>query len=214
MHDKERKSMVENQLRARGINDRRVLTAMEKIERHLFVNPSDVSYAYEDRPLMTQSGQTISQPYIVALMTQELWLKGDEKVLEIGTGSGYQTAILAELSKEVYSIERMEELTSRAELALKVLKYDNIRLMTGDGTEGWIDEAPFDRILITAAAPKIPNSLFKQLEIGGRMIVPVGGRFMQDMKLIVRKLDNKMQVLDKGRCVFVPLIGSEGWKDD
>ncbi len=214
MFESERSAMVRHQLRRRGIIDERVLEAMEKVERHLFVSEEDRDCAYEDRPLLIEAGQTISQPYIVALMTQNLWLAGDEKVLEIGTGSGYQTAILAELAGEVYSIERIPKLSKRASKILEKLKYNNIKLKVGDGTLGWLEAAPFDRILVTAAAPQVPRTLFKQLGVGGRMVVPVGSMYSQELNLVIKRSDCGMEVLRCGGCIFVPLVGNEGWKVD
>jgi len=203
--------MIKQQLKQRGIVDERVLAAMSKIERHLFVNKSDVDLAYDDRPLGIGCGQTISQPLMVAIMTETLALKGDESILEIGTGSGYQTAILAELAKEVFTIERVKPLQQKAKTVLKELNYNNIQYKVGDGTIGWEDKAPFDRIVVTAAAPETPLRLFSQLGIGGRMVVPVGVRYSQELKLILKMEDGEMKVMDRGGCIFVPLIGEEGW---
>ena len=206
--------MVKQQLESRGITDQRLLDAMRKIERHLFVNKRDEVFAYDDRPLQIGSGQTISQPYMVAIMTEILDLKGEERIIEIGTGSGYQTAILAELGKEVFTIERIDVLLNRAKKILINLNYNNIEFKVGDGTIGWKEKAPFDRIIITAAAPNIPEMLFDQLAVGGRMVVPVGKRFHQDLKLIVRMQDGEQMVMSRGGCLFVPLIGEDGWQND
>ncbi|MDP8239166.1 MAG: protein-L-isoaspartate(D-aspartate) O-methyltransferase [Candidatus Hatepunaea meridiana] len=206
--------MVKQQLESRGITDQRLLDAMRKIERHLFVNKRDEVFAYDDRPLQIGSGQTISQPYMVAIMTEILDLKGEERIIEIGTGSGYQTAILAELGKEVFTIERIDVLLNRAKKILINLNYNNIEFKVGDGTIGWKEKAPFDRIIITAAAPNIPEMLFDQLAVGGRMVVPVGKRFHQDLKLIVRMQDGEQKVMSRGGCLFVPLIGEDGWQND
>ena len=211
MVDERLSVMVKQQLKQRGIIDERALSAMSKIERHLFVNKSDVDLAYDDRPLGIGCGQTISQPLMVAIMTEILALKGDETILEIGTGSGYQTAILAELVKEVYTIERMKPLQRKAKAVLKELNYSNIHYKVGDGTIGWTEKAPFDSIIVTAAAPEIPLSLFNQLAVGGRMVVPVGVRYSQELKLILKLEDGEMSVIDRGACIFVPLIGEEGW---
>ncbi|MFH0765415.1 MAG: protein-L-isoaspartate(D-aspartate) O-methyltransferase, partial [Calditrichota bacterium] len=181
---------------------------------HLFVNAQDREEAYQDRPLFIAAGQTISQPYIVALMTQTLGLTGEEKVLEIGTGSGYQTAILAELALEVYTIERIPELSERARQLFKSLKHQNVHFKIGDGSQGWAEESPFDRIIITAAAPKAPPTLLAQLRIGGRWGAPIGGRLAQELTLIIKKASGETQVINRGGCVFVPLIGQEGWSGD
>lgn len=214
MFEELRQAMVKRQLMERGIDDPRVIAAMKQIERHLFVNAKDREEAYQDRPLFIAAGQTISQPYIVALMTQTLRLTGEEKVLEIGTGSGYQTAILAELAKEVWTIERIPELSDRAQRIFKSLKYQNVHFKIGDGTKGWVEESPFNRIIITAAAPKAPPSLLAQLTIGGRLVAPIGGRLTQELTLILKKTKGETQVISRGGCVFVPLIGQEGWKGD
>ena len=206
--------MVRSQLLARGITDAGVLDAMRKIERHRFVSEPDELFAYEDRPVSIGLGQTISQPFMVALMTQTLGLTGSERVLEIGTGSGYQTAILAELAEVVYTIERLEPLQKQARRVLDRLEYRNIHYRIGDGTIGWFENAPYDRILISAAAPKVPEKLFQQMSVGGRMVAPIGGRFTQELTLIVKKAGGTMKLIAKGGCVFVPLIGQNGWKDD
>jgi len=206
--------MVRHQLEARGIGDRRVLSAMRKIERHLFVAEKDDPFAYDDRPLNIGFFQTISQPYIVAYMTQVLELKGDERILEIGTGSGYQTAILAELGKEVFTIERIGALQDKAKEVLKRLNYDNIHYSHGDGSIGLLEHAPFDCIMITAAAPDIPDVLYGQLAPGGRMVVPVGGKLHQNLKLVRKTRDGRQKVESHFGCLFVPLIGEDGWKDD
>ncbi len=214
MFETERESMVRHQLEGRGIIDRRVLDAMRMVERHLFVNEDDRPYAYEDRPIPIGSGQTISQPFMVALMTQTLSLAGDERVLEIGTGSGYQTAILAELAQDVFTVERIAGLQVHAKRCLDPLNYTNIHYKTGDGTLGWSSQAPFDRILVTAAAPRVPQKLFEQLKIAGRMVVPVGGRLSQELDLVLKKTGGKMQVMHRGGCIFVPLVGKDGWERD
>ena len=199
------------ELREKGIRDERVLSAMEKVPRHLFVLPECLFAAYDDRPLPIGLGQTISQPYIVALSTEALELSGEEKVLEIGTGSGYQTAILAELAKEVFTVERLPELSFEAQERLRRLGYTNVHFRVGDGTKGWPEEAPFPAILVTAAAPKVPKSLFSQLAEGGRMVIPVGGRFHQDLWL-VRKVGGEPVYEHLCPVTFVPLIGEEGFR--
>lgn len=199
-----RKQMVDSQIRARGIKDPRVLAAMLKVKRHLFV-PSDKRHlAYEDFPLPIGEGQTISQPYIVALMTELLALKGTEKILEIGTGSGYQAAILAELAREVYTIEIMEPLARQSEGLLKELNYRNIRVKNGDGFLGWPEFSPFDRIIVTCAPGKIPPPLLEQLAEGGRLVIPVG-TYWQDLKL-VRKTKDGFKEEDILSVRFVPML--------
>ncbi len=205
-----RRRMVSEQLVPKGVKDDRVLSAMSRVPRHLFVSSGMEYQAYEDRPLQVGFGQTISQPLIVAMMTEELQLAGAERVLEIGTGSGYQAAILAELVKEVYSIERLADLSKRARGVLSSLKYDNIKLKVGDGTLGWLEEAPFDRIIVTAGAPCVPEALQEQLEDGGMLVIPVGNRDLQRLEVIKRKgkIFNKRVVT---HCRFVKLVGDQGW---
>lgn len=211
---RQRKKMVDSQIRSRGVRDERVLKAMEKIPRHLFVEPALEDQAYYDTPLPIGEGQTISQPYMVALMTEAMNLTGKEKVLEIGTGSGYQTAILAELAEQVFSIERIASLASQARKILDTLKYFNVAIRVGDGTLGWREEAPFDAIIVTAGAPHIPRPLVEQLAIGGRLVIPVGGRFTQELYRVTRLSadpeDVKKEAL--GGCRFVDLIGEHGWR--
>jgi protein-L-isoaspartate(D-aspartate) O-methyltransferase len=209
---KARDRMVESQLISRGINDPRVLEAMRKVSRHLFVDEALQDQAYSDHPLPIADKQTISQPYIVALMTESLQLKGHEKVLEIGTGSGYQAAILAELAARVFSVERLPGLAHRANQMLQKLGYRNVIVRVSDGTLGWPDEAPFDGILVTAGAPKVPQSLIDQLAIGGRMVVPVGGRVSQDLILVERTAEGSRET-DLGGVRFVDLVGKHGWED-
>jgi len=203
--------MVEIQLVPRGIEDERVLKAFLKVPRHEFVLPEEIDSAYGDFPLGIGSGQTISQPYMVACMTEYLALKGDERVLEIGTGSGYQAAILAELAKEVYTVERVHALAQSADSRLKRLGYKNIKVKSADGTLGWPEEAPFDAIIITAAAPEVPKALLKQLNKGGRLVAPVGSRMTQTLRIITKK-SGRARSTDGCPCVFVPLIGEQGWK--
>lgn len=206
------KRMVEEQLIPRGIKNERVLEAFRKIERHKFVPQELAASAYADYPLPIGEGQTISQSYIVALMTESLGLTGEEKVLEIGTGSGYQTAILSQLAKEVYSIERLEILAKKAEEKLKAMGYANIKLRCGDGTLGWPEEAPFDRIIITAAGPRIPLPLSEQLKEGGKIILPLGENSIQLLTL-AEKRKGKLEFSEICKCVFVPLLGKYGCKD-
>jgi protein-L-isoaspartate(D-aspartate) O-methyltransferase len=211
--ERERQRMVEDQLLRRGIHDDRVLEAMGRVRRHLFVPENHRISAYEDRPLSIDEGQTISQPYMVAIMTQSLGLTGGERVLEIGTGSGYQTAVLAELSREVFTIERIPVLMERARKVLQDLGYENISYLTGDGSKGWPENAPFDGILVTAGAPEIPDRLKSQLAEGGRLVIPTGPRFSQILYKITRRGD-RFSEEDITGCVFVPLVGDYGWKDE
>jgi len=211
-YKKLRERMVREQFIARGIADQRVLAAFYKVEREKFV-PSEVrDNAYQDFPLSIGEGQTISQPYMVALMTQSLELKGNERVLEIGTGSGYQTAILAELARKVYSVERMRTLAERARKLLEKLGYSNVKILLGDGTLGWEESSPYDRILVTAGAKEIPQPLTDQLEEEGVMIIPVGNSYSQDLR-VVRKRKNRIKTARVEKCVFVPLIGKYGWDE-
>lgn len=204
--------MVRDQLIPRGINDLKVLAAMRTVPRHLFVEEALWGEAYNDYPVPIGERQTISQPYIVALMTQALELKGQEKVLEIGTGSGYQTAILAELSKKVFSIERIRPLFQKARRIIDQLKYFKVMLKVNDGTQGWLEESPFDAIMVTAAAPDIPAPLLEQLALNGRMVIPVGDRYSQALKKII-KTEEGFQEEDLGGVRFVSLIGEHGWRD-
>jgi len=207
--EKKRKVMVHEQIQERGVEDRRVLEAMEKVPRHEFVPEEYRRFAYEDSPLPIGEGQTISQPYIVALMTECLGLKGEEKVLEVGTGSGYQAAILSELVKEVYTIEILEPLAKRAEELLQKLGYRNVKVKCGDGYLGWEEYAPFDGIIVTCAPDHIPEPLIEQLAEGGRMVIPVGEiPFSQVLKLI-RKKEGKLTVQNVVPVRFVPMIGEE-----
>jgi protein-L-isoaspartate(D-aspartate) O-methyltransferase len=210
--NKAREKMVREQLVPRGIHDPRVLAAMGKVPRHLFVEEPLWGEAYNDYPMPIGERQTISQPYIVALMTQALGLDGHEKVLEIGTGSGYQTAILAELSYKVYSIERIRSLFQRARRILDQLKYFNVVIKVSDGTQGWPEEAPFEALIITAASPDIPEPLLEQLAPNGRMIIPVGDRYSQTLKKIT-KTETGFEEEDLCGVRFVSLIGEHGWKD-
>ncbi len=211
---RQRKKMVDSQIRSRGIGDERVLRAMEKIPRHLFVDEGLIDQAYNDSPLPIGEKQTISQPYIVAIMTEALELKGPEKVLELGTGSGYQAAILAELAERVYTIERIAPLAQKARKLLESLNYYNVVIRVGDGTYGWREESPFDAILVTAGSPSIPRTLVEQLAIGGRLVIPVGGRYSQSLIKLTRLSQNPDDVKkeDLGGCRFVNLIGEYGWK--
>ncbi len=212
---KQRARMIETQLMARGIADASVLKAMETVPRHLFVDEGLIDQAYSDNPLPIGEKQTISQPYIVALMTQGLEVKKNDRVLEIGTGSGYQAAILAQLADRVFSIERIAALASRARRIFDQLNYYNVAIRVGDGSYGWKEEAPFDAIITTAAAPGVPKYLIEQLVVGGRLIVPVGGRDVQTLYKWTRLSENITDIKkeDLGGCRFVSLIGESGWKE-
>ncbi len=194
-----------------GIRDPKVLDAFRKVPRHVFLDEALWPQAYDDHPLPIGEKQTISQPYMVALMTEALQLKGTEKVLEIGTGSGYQAAILAELADRVYTIERVPALAKRARRTLDLLRYTNIVTRIGDGTQGYLDESPFSAIIVTAAAPDAPDPLLKQLEIGGRLIIPIGDEQLQDLILYVKDGDDRYHEENYGGCRFVKLIGEHGW---
>ncbi|MDG1844630.1 MAG: protein-L-isoaspartate(D-aspartate) O-methyltransferase [Nitrospinaceae bacterium] len=209
----QRRKMVEKQILGRGIKDLSVMEVLSRVPRHLFVNSSLQHRAYGDCPLPIGENQTISQPYIVALMTQVLDLKGGERVLEIGTGSGYQTAILAELASHVFTIERVKPLVKKTKELLEGLKYKNIVFKTFDGTYGWRDQSPFDAILISAATPSIPKSLIEQLADKGRLVAPVGERESQDL-IVLNKNGNKVMERKIGSCKFVPLIGKFAWSEE
>jgi protein-L-isoaspartate(D-aspartate) O-methyltransferase len=212
-YEEERLAMVEEQLRRRGISEPRVLEAMGSVPRHLFVPPEYRSSAYEDRPLPIGEGQTISQPFMVAIMTQSLRLQGSERVLEIGTGSGYQTAVLARMAQSVYTMERLPELIQHAQETLTGLGYRNISFRIGDGSKGWLEEAPFDGILVTAGAPETPRVLKEQLAEGGRLLIPIGPRYSQTLYRITRNGDQFTEE-DITGCVFVPLVGDFGWQEE
>ena len=210
---KARLKMVEEQIVSRGIKDPRLIAAMKKIPRHLFVEEALQSQAYTDHPLPIGEKQTISQPYMVALMTEALLLTGRERVLEIGTGSGYQTAILAELSEKVFSVERIRPLAIRARKLLYELGYFNVEIKIFDGTFGWMEESPFDAILVTAGSPDIPETLIDQLAMGGKLVIPVGDAFVQDL-FRVTKTEGGVKKEDLGGCRFVKLIGKYGWENE
>jgi len=205
-----REKMVKQQLVLRGISDSRVLAAMGKVPRDRFVGKDQKHLAYADRPLPIGYGQTISQPYIVALMTEALELEPENKVLEIGTGSGYQAAILAEIVKKVYTIEKIEALINQAKKILEDLGYDNVVSKVHDGTQGWPEHAPFDAILVTAGAPSVPSPLMDQLAEGGRMLIPVGDETLQELIKVTKK-NGKSKEERLGGCRFVPLVGKDGW---
>jgi protein-L-isoaspartate(D-aspartate) O-methyltransferase len=207
-----REDMVERQIAARGIRDRRVLDAMREIPRDRFVDPALADRAYEDSPLTIGIGQTISQPYIVALMSEALGLVGTERVLEIGTGSGYGAAVLGRLAREVYTVERHPALADRAAWRLAGLGFCNVHVTVGDGTLGLPEQAPFEAVVVTAAGPRVPPALLDQLAIGGRIVIPVGEH--QDHQRLIR-IDRRSRVqyqaTDLGGVAFVPLVGAEGW---
>jgi len=205
--------MVEEQIISRGIKDPKLIDAMEKVPRHLFVEEALQSQAYNDHPLPIGEKQTISQPYMVALMTEALQLTGKEKILEIGTGSGYQTAILAEIAGKVFSIERIRSLAIKARKLLYELGYFNVEIKIFDGTFGWAEEAPFDAIIVTAGSPDIPQPLVDQLAIGGRLVIPLGDPSIQDLIRII-KTEEGTKREDLGGCRFVKLIGRYGWDEE
>ena len=206
-----REEMVKRQLAGRGIQDLRVLAAMGNVPRHMFVSEALRDQAYGDFPLPIGEQQTISQPYIVAEMTQALELNPEDRVLELGTGSGYQAAILAEIVYRVYTIERLHSLFLKTRRLFDILQYHNIVTRYSDGTNGWPDESPFDAIIVTAAAPRIPKILLEQLADGGRMVIPVGNTHSQDL-IKVRKTHQDIHTTDLGGCRFVKLVGEHGWK--
>jgi protein-L-isoaspartate(D-aspartate) O-methyltransferase len=201
-------------IRAKGITDERVLDAFRKVPRHLFVDEALFEQAYDDNALPIGLRQTISQPYVVALMTQMLELKENEKILEIGTGSGFQTAILAQFSKRVYTVERIRDLGERALQKLRAMGYANVVFKVGDGTKGWQQHSPFDKILVTAAAPYTPEELLKQLAPNGRLLIPVGERYVQQLELYIKKADNSVIKESTLGVVFVPLVRDTGWEEN
>jgi protein-L-isoaspartate(D-aspartate) O-methyltransferase len=207
---RKRQLMVELQLRQRGISDERVLAAFMAVPRHEFVVKEKWDLAYEDQPLEIEAGQTISQPYIVAAMLQALSLRGSERVLDVGTGSGYLAALLAQLAAQVYTLERHAALLEIARARLEKLGYKNITTLVRDGSRGLPEFAPYEGILVSAAAPRVPHSLVEQLTTGGRLVVPVGGLDSQKL-LLVRKIDGELQTEELDNCRFVPLIGGEGF---
>ena len=206
-----RTRMVEEQLRSRGIRGLRVLAAMGKVPREAFIASGDLKDAYGDHPVSIGAGQTVSQPYIVAAMVEELELQPTDRVLEVGTGTGYEAAILGELAAEVWTIERHEELANKAREILARLGYANVHVVYGDGSLGLLEQAPFQGILVAAAAPRIPESLLAQLADGGRLVVPVGDRYEQQVH-IVRKEGQEIAVTKHDLCRFVPLVGAQGWE--
>ena len=212
--EEQAEKMVRTQIKSRGINNERICEIMKRIPRHLFISGTTKQRAYGDYPISIGHGQTISQPYIVALMTELLNIHESNKVLEIGTGSGYQTAILAKLAHEVYTIERIHELVKRAKMVLRGLGYENIFFREGDGTIGWIEEKPFDRIIITAAAPFIPKEIKMQLSDNGIMVVPVGDYRSYQVLKVIHRIGNSFEVKESIGCRFVPLIGKYAFTDE
>ena len=211
--NRQRAAMVSEQLVPRGISDSKVLEAFLNTPRHEFVPEELYKGAYDDYPLPIGGNQTISQPYMVALMTQCLKLKGDEKILEVGTGSGYQAAILCKIAKEVYSVERFKDLADKAAKALDSLGYRNVSIKIGDGTLGWDEFAPYDGIVVTANAPDIPESLVRQLKPGGRLIIPLDRGGFGQVLTLVEKIGKSVRTGDICGCMFVPLVGREGWPE-
>ncbi|HTG01329.1 MAG TPA: protein-L-isoaspartate(D-aspartate) O-methyltransferase [Nitrospirota bacterium] len=211
-YEKERLRMVEEQIAGRGVANERVLAAMRKVPRHEFLPEGIRTMAYQDSALPLGEGQTMSQPYMVALMSEFMDLTGAERVLEIGTGSGYQAAVLAELCGKVYTVERLKPLADRARATLDRLGYRSVAIKVYDGTYGWKDMAPFDAIMVTAGSPDVPAPLLDQLKEGGRLVIPVGGRFGQDLLKIVKTAQGPV-TRRSIPCVFVPLIGNHGWKE-
>jgi len=208
-----RQWMVETQIISRGVKNKEVIRAMLKVPRHRFVPEEFIEKAYDDMALPIGEGQTISQPYMVAIMTELLEPEYKNKVLEIGTGSGYQAAVLAEIVKEVYTVERLASLSERAKQRVRELGYENIFFKVGDGTLGWPEESPFDRIIITAGAPEIPDTLISQLAEGGIIVAPVGSRYSQVLIKGVKK-KGSLVTISSVPCVFVPLVGEKGWKEN
>lgn len=207
-----RRRMVDEQLVARGIKDPRVLAVMRELPRHLFVAEALRSQAYGDAPLPIGHKQTISQPYMVAFMTEALGLQGDERVLEVGTGSGYQAAVLARLVRRVYSVERIPDLARSARRVLDELHLINVNIKVTDGSYGWEEQAPFDAIMVTAGAPSVPENYVRQLTVGGRLVIPVGERDGQTLKRMTRVTEERVTEEVLLPCRFVPLVGGQGWE--
>lgn len=211
-YERQREEMVKRQIEGRGVTDEKVLAALRKVPRHLFISEALQDQAYGDFPLPIGEQQTISQPFIVAEMTQALQLSEDDRVLEIGTGSGYQAAILAEIAFRVYTIERIHPLLVKARRLFDQLQYHNIITRYGDGTSGWVAESPFDAIIVTAGAPGIPNNLVAQMTVGGRMVVPVGDQHSQEL-IKIYKEEKGVHQTNLGGCRFVKLVGEYGWSE-
>ena len=214
-YQSQREQMVERQIRRRGVRDERLLDALRSVPRHLFVPPDSRALAYEDHPLSIGYGQTISQPYIVAFMSENLKVREGQNVLEVGCGSGYQAAILSYLGANVTSLERIPQLAKMAKGNLQAAGFADVEVLSSDGTVGYEENAPYDRILVTAAGPEVPSTLYAQLKPGGILLLPVGGRWSQELVRIEKAAgpgdrDKREKILS---CVFVPLIGSEGWKE-
>ena len=209
----QRQAMVETQLTARGILDPAVLAAMRTVPREAFVPPDWAEFAYHDSPLPIAEGQTISQPYIVALMTQELQLTPHDRVLEVGTGSGYGAAVLSCIVSHVYTVERLKSLAAAARQRLRELGFNNVQVLAGNGTLGWPEHAPYDGIVVTAEGPSIPKALQAQLTLGGRLIMPVGDSNMQHLMRVIRHSETEFEQENLGEVRFVPLIGAQGWPD-
>lgn len=211
--EQKREQMVKDQIESRGIRNQRLLAALKKVPRHTFVGPEYEELAYEDGPLPTEEGQTISQPYIVALMLELARLKPTDKVLEIGTGSGFSTCILAEIVNEVFTIEAISPLAEKAAKRFKHLGYKNIHAKTGDGSLGWSEHSPFDAIIVTAGAPEAPEPLKNQLRIGGRMVIPIGDQRTQQTLIVVERVNQETyKQTSEGSVLFVPLVGKQGWR--
>ncbi len=203
---------MKHQIAARGITDEKVLAAMRTVPREQFVPPGEAALAYDDGPLPIGAGQTISQPFIVAYMIDALKLKGGERVLEIGTGSGYAAAVLARIAGEVYTVECIGDLAERAQTVLEELDYDNVQVLQGDGTKGWPEYAPYEGIVVTAGGPEVPESLRQQLAVGGRLVIPVGRtRSYQEIEQVTRVSETEYKTEDLLPVRFVPLVGEEGW---
>jgi len=211
-YERQRHEMVKHQIEGRGVTDQKVLAALRKVPRHLFVSEALQDQAYGDFPLPIGEQQTISQPFIVAEMTQALQLCEDDRVLEIGTGSGYQASILAEIAYRVYTIERVHPLLVKARRIFDQLQYHNIITRYGDGTSGWVNESPFDAIIVTAGAPRIPDKLVAQMAVGGRMVVPVGDQHSQEL-IKIYKEEKGVHQTNLGGCRFVKLVGEYGWSE-
>jgi len=209
-----RRRMVEDQVVARGVRDPRVIDAMLQVPRHKFVEEALESQAYQDAPLPIGERQTISQPYMVAVMSEALALDGTEKVLEVGTGSGYQAAVLALLADRVFSLERIPALARRARKALDSCGYSKVNIRLADGTLGWKEMAPFDAIVVTAGAPDVPRDYLDQLAVGGRLVIPVGDRMSQVLMRITRTSEHEFKEEQLLGCRFVPLVGNHGWRDE
>ncbi len=212
-YERQREEMVRKQIEARGVTDPGVLDALRAVPRHLFVSEALMDQAYGDFPLPIGDKQTISQPFIVAEMTQALQLDEDDRVLEIGTGSGYQAAVLAQIAYRVYTIERIENLLEKARCLFAELGYANIATRLSDGTTGWPEKSPFDAIIVTAGAPAIPRLLVAQLAVGGRMVIPVGNQYCQEL-IKIHKDQGGIRQTSLGGCRFVKLVGQDGWKEE